>query len=60
MATKRALSWFKESALAQITQARDVLELLQAHDILVQTLTTERPGYVVYEDTSMLALLPHG
>jgi hypothetical protein len=47
---KRALSWFKESALAQITQARDVLELLRAHDIIVETLTTERPGYVVYED----------
>ena len=47
---KRALSWFKEGALAQLTRARDVLEILRAHDVLVEQLLTERPGYVVYED----------
>jgi hypothetical protein len=55
---KRALSWFKEGALAQITRARDVLEILRAHDLLVETLTTERPGYVVYEDEFQVVAEP--
>jgi hypothetical protein len=55
---KRALSWFKEDALAQITHARDVLEIPRSHDVLVEKLVTERPGYVVYEDDFQVVAEP--
>jgi hypothetical protein len=55
---KRALSWFKEGALAQITRARDVLEILRAHDVIVDKLVTERPGYIVYEDDLQVVAEP--
>lgn len=55
---KRALSWFKEGALPQITRARDVLEILRAHDVIVERLVTERPGYIVYEDEFQVVAEP--
>ena len=30
---------------------RELVAILEAHDIAVEMLQTERPGYVVYEDT---------
>jgi hypothetical protein len=55
---KRALSWFREGALEQITRAREVLEVLRAHDVVVETLVMERPGYVVYEDKLQVVAEP--
>ena len=45
-----AISWFKESATDQIQMARELAAILDAHDIRTEMLTTDRPGYVVYED----------
>jgi YD repeat-containing protein len=41
---------FKQSATDHIHMARELAALLDAHDIRTEMLTTDRPGYVVYED----------
>lgn len=45
-----AISWFKESAHQHIAQARELAAILEAHGIGTEMLTTDRPGFVVYED----------
>lgn len=55
---KRALSWFKEAALTELRHAHDLVELLKAHDVVVEMITTERPGYVVYEDEYQVVAEP--
>lgn len=45
-----AASWFKASAHLHIGQARELAALLEANDIPTAMLTTDRPGYIVYED----------
>ena len=49
-AAHRALSWFKASAKDHIAQARELAALLEANDIRTEMLTSDRPGYIVYED----------
>jgi hypothetical protein len=49
-ATHRAVSWFKASATEFIANARELAAILEAHDIRTEMLTSERPGYIVYED----------
>jgi hypothetical protein len=54
----QAISWFKESATDHISQMRTFAAILKLHDIAVQTLRTQRPGYVVYEDEFQIAAYP--
>jgi hypothetical protein len=37
---------------------REVAHILAAHGIIVDVLRTERPGYVVYEDSHQVAAEP--
>src|SRR5690349_6708508 len=53
-----AISWFKASATEHIARAREVVALLSEHDITSRMLTTERPGYVVYEDEFQVTAEP--
>jgi hypothetical protein len=46
----RCLAWFKDSASEHIALAREVKELLRQHDLVVETILTERPGFIVYDD----------
>ena len=48
--TPMALSWFKDDAREHVAKVRIVAALLEARGVTVSTVTTERPGYVVYED----------
>jgi hypothetical protein len=45
-----AVSWFKASAGEHIARARELAAVLEAHDVRTEMLSTDRPGYVVYED----------
>lgn len=38
--------------------ARELAAILEAHDIRTEMITTERPGYVVYEDTFQVVAEP--
>ena len=57
-AKKVALSWFKDGAAEHIRNMRAIVAILDAHGIQVEVLSTERPGYVVYEDTYQVAAEP--
>src|SRR5262245_55142247 len=46
----QAISWFKASAGAHIQRMRQFASVLQSYEITVETITSRRPGYVVYED----------
>ena len=55
---KRALSWFKGTATLQLAYAREVVQMLAGHDVVVEMITTDRPGYIVYEDQYQIVAEP--
>jgi hypothetical protein len=57
-AKKVAISWFKDTATEHIRRMRELAHILEAHDRKVSVVTTERPGYVVYEDDYQIAAEP--
>jgi hypothetical protein len=46
----KAISWFKSSAKECIARMENVASVLNEHGYHTRRLTTDRPGYVVYED----------
>ena len=54
----RAISWFKDSATEHIRRAREIVALLQQHDIAARFIVTDRPGYIVYEDEYQVTAEP--
>jgi hypothetical protein len=57
-AKQQAISWFKSSAIKHIRKMRELQRMLESHGILVEAITTQRPGYVVYEDEFQVAAHP--
>ena len=57
-ARPRAISWFKVSAIEHIQKMREYCQILEAHGIHVQQVTTTRPGDIVYEDDDQIAAVP--
>jgi hypothetical protein len=55
---KIALSWFKDSAAAPLQLARRLAEILESCGVVVEMITTERPGFVVYEDEYQVVAEP--
>ena len=55
-----ALSWFKDSAIEHIRKMHDLAQILRAHDVHVEVIKTDRPGYVVYEDEHQITAEPFG
>src|SRR5262245_41726766 len=49
-ACKRAISWFKPTAGESLLQMQALAAVLHEQGCDVERLTTDRPGYVVYED----------
>lgn len=47
---EKALSWFKDCAIEHIAMMREMSGILESHGIVVEVLTTDRPGFVTYED----------
>jgi hypothetical protein len=56
----KAISWFKDSATEHISHIRDLVGILENHGIVVHMLTTDRVGYVVYEDEFQIVAEPFG
>ena len=54
----QALSWFKAGSAVHIARMRDLQRILENHDVGVEILRTERPGYIVYEDEHQVAAYP--
>ncbi len=54
----RAISWFKDSAREHIKRIRELVVILERHGYVVEMLTTDRVGYVVYEDEFQIVAEP--
>jgi hypothetical protein len=54
----RCLAWFRDSATDHIGLAREVVEILRQHDVVVETILTDRPGFLVYEDDFQIVAEP--
>jgi len=57
-AKKVAISWFKAEATEHLANMRVFAQILREHDIEVDELKSERPGYIVYEDPFQVAAEP--
>lgn len=55
---KRALSWFKDTAVEHIAQIRELVAILETHGVHVRTLKARRVGYIVYEDEHQIVAEP--
>ena len=55
------VSWFKDTPPAQewISVFRDMIAILEDSDLVVGTLTTDRPGMIVYEDEFQVVAQSH-
>ena len=54
----KGISWFKDTAVEHIDRVRQVSEILGRHGIHIETITTDRPGFVVYEDEHQIVAEP--
>ncbi len=48
------LCWFKCSATECMSHIRYLVQLVTDHDVVVRDLTTDKPGYLIYEDDSQV------
>lgn len=54
----KGLSWFKDTATDHIARMRQIAEILERHGIHTETVHTDRPGYIVYEDEHQIVAEP--
>jgi hypothetical protein len=54
----KAISWFKPSAIECIERMSILIEVLKRNGVLVKSIQTSRPGYVVYEDAQQVVAEP--
>jgi hypothetical protein len=54
----KGISWFKDTAEGFISRMEELAVVLAEHGHVVERLTTERPGYVVYEDQYQVVAEP--
>jgi hypothetical protein len=54
----KAISWFKDSAHEHISQIRLLAAIVERHGIPVRMITTDRVGYVAYEDEYQVVAEP--
>lgn len=53
-----AISWFKSTANVHIEKMRQYVQILEAHEVMVSQIMTDRPGDIVYEDEFQIAAIP--
>jgi hypothetical protein len=57
-AAPRAISWFKSSATEHVRRMYMLCRILTEHGIPTETITSARPGYIVFEDDHQIAAIP--
>jgi hypothetical protein len=55
---KRAICWFKDSAHEHLKRIRELIAILDDHDVAVRVLKESRVGYIVYEDEHQIVAEP--
>ena len=58
-AINKAISWFKPTAKEHIDKMRQLTVIIEGHGFHVHVVSTDRPGYVVYEDEYQIAAEPY-
>ncbi len=53
------ICWFKAESLEHISQMWKIIDILERNHIYVKKITTEKPGYVIYEDEWQLVAEPY-
>ncbi len=53
-----AICWFKETAHEHLKRIARICDFLNAHGAATRAITTDRPGYIVYEDEFQVAAVP--
>ena len=53
-----SLSWFKDSAKEHIQKIYEIAVILEKYDLIVERVTTKRPGRIVYEDEYQISAVP--
>jgi hypothetical protein len=54
----RGISWFKASAVEQISKAHQIAALLRRYGYEVFEVRTDRPGFLVFEDQHQIVAEP--
>lgn len=54
----KGISWFKDTASEHIDRVRQIGEILERHGMHIETVHTDRPGYIVYEDDHQIVAEP--
>jgi hypothetical protein len=54
----RGICWFKSDAIECVTNIRYLVHLVREQNVIVRELTTETPGYMIYEDRFQVVAEP--
>ena len=52
------ICWFKTGATEHISRVYEMVHILERNGTYIQKITTDKPGYVVYEDEWQLVAEP--
>lgn len=55
-----AISWHKRSAAEHINRMHAMCRILNEHGVATEMITSDRPGYVVFEDDHQVTAVPFG
>lgn len=55
---QNGISWLKDSAHKHIDKIRDMVRLLERHDVPMRMIKSDRPGYIIYEDNFQIVAVP--
>ncbi len=58
-AKNKAISWFKPTAKEHIEKMRQLTSIIKGHGVHVHVISTNRPGYIVYEDDYQVTAEPY-
>jgi hypothetical protein len=58
-AASRAISWYKSSATEYVSRMYSLCRILNDYGVFTEVISSNRPGYVVYEDEHQVAAEPY-
>ena len=56
--TAKGISWFRDTAEAQLFRMHELKDIVEAHGYVVSIIQEERIGYIVYEDEHQVVAEP--
>ena len=56
---KRAICWFKESAVEPMKRIWPIVQVLKEHGVHIEKITSKDPGVIVYENGWQVAAKPY-